>query len=169
MASPAVARSRIDRPEDAPSRWPLAKSIGVRGALADRLHVASLLAEREVQTLVRGIGGYVALTVALVAVAWLSAPTSSGRASSLLVHHNPFRVPLLAATLVLSVFLAISAVVSVARERERGTLEAVVLRSGRRAWVHRRQVRRAGAGGYVLRPAAPAAGVRAARARLAGS
>jgi ABC-type transport system involved in multi-copper enzyme maturation permease subunit len=104
----------------------LAKSISVRGALLDRLHVATLLAEREVQTLVRGVGGYVALTVALVAVAWLvGTDLERARSSGLLVRDNPFQGPLLAAVLVLSMFLSISAVVSVARERERGTLEVL--------------------------------------------
>jgi ABC-type transport system involved in multi-copper enzyme maturation permease subunit len=96
------------------------------GAMSDRLHASAVVARRELGTLVRGIGGYVALTFALVCVAWLlGTELDRARAGGLLVHGEPFQASLLAAALVLSVFLAVSAVVSVARERERGTLEVL--------------------------------------------
>ena len=91
-----------------------------------RCHASAAVARRELVALTRGLGAYVALSVALLCVAWLLA-TELQRAQTggLLVHDNPFQAPLLAAVLVLSIFLAISAVVSVARERERGTLEVL--------------------------------------------
>lgn len=96
------------------------------GALLTRLHTSGVVAQREVQALVRGMAGYAALAIALVAAGWfLATDLERVRANGLLVQGNPFQAPLLVAVVALSIFLAISAVVSVARERERGTLEVL--------------------------------------------
>jgi ABC-type transport system involved in multi-copper enzyme maturation permease subunit len=91
-----------------------------------RAQATSTVAGREVQALVRGLAGYGALATALLAAGWfLSTDLARVRTNGLLVQDSPFQAPLLAAALVLSIFLALSAVVSVARERERGTLEVL--------------------------------------------
>src|SRR5687767_2990856 len=96
------------------------------GEILTRLHASSVVAQREFQSLARGLGGYVALAAALVGVAWiLGTDLELVRANGLLVQDNTFQAPLLGAVLMLSMFLSISAVVSVARERERGTLEVL--------------------------------------------
>jgi ABC-type transport system involved in multi-copper enzyme maturation permease subunit len=96
------------------------------GGLLLRAHASGVVAQREVEALIRGVGGYAALATALLVAGWLLATdVGTVQANGLLVRDSPFQAPLLAAALVLSMFLAISAVVSVARERERGTLEVV--------------------------------------------
>lgn len=95
-------------------------------AAASRWSVAGVIAGREARAALRGIGGYVALSLALVAATWvllidLRALTAGG----LLVTADPFRAPLAVALLVLGVFLAVSAAVSAARDRESGTLEVL--------------------------------------------
>ena len=91
-----------------------------------RAHVSGVVAQRELDALVRGLAGYAALAIALLVAGWiLATDVSKVQANGLLVRDSAFQAPLLAAVLLLAVFLAISAVVSVARERERGTLEVV--------------------------------------------
>ncbi len=103
---------------------------GVSGHLAasvkPRLHAARVVAGREALALLRSPAAYVALSVALLGAGWLlDGNLERARASGFLVDDRPFQPPLLAAILATSVFLAITAVVSVARERERGTLEVL--------------------------------------------
>lgn len=94
----------------APSRW----------------RIAGVIAWREAKVAIRGIGGYIALTVALVAGTWiLLVDVQALEAGGLLVLADPFRPVLAVAMLVLAMFLAISAAVSVARDRESGTLETL--------------------------------------------
>ncbi|MBI2755536.1 MAG: ABC transporter permease subunit [Chloroflexi bacterium] len=85
-----------------------------------------MIASRECQALLRAPTGYVALVLALLGAGWLVDNQLEGaRAAGLLVLDRPFQVPMFGAILITSVFLAVSAVVSVARERERGTLEVL--------------------------------------------
>lgn len=93
---------------------------------ASRLSVAGVIARREARAAVRGFGGYIALTVALLAAAWvLRVDVRALDDGGLLVREDPFRAPVTIAMLVLALFLAISAAVSAARDRESGTLEVL--------------------------------------------
>lgn len=93
---------------------------------ATRWWVAGVIAWREAGAVMRGIGVYVALALALVAAAWvLLIDVRALEAAGLLVLADPFRAPLAFAMLVLAAFLALSAAVSTARDRESGTLEVL--------------------------------------------
>jgi ABC-type transport system involved in multi-copper enzyme maturation permease subunit len=85
-----------------------------------------VIAWREARAVMRGLGGYVALTLALVAATWvLLIDVRALEAAGLVVLADPFRAPLAIAMLVLAVYLAISAAVSTTRDRESGTLEVL--------------------------------------------
>lgn len=93
---------------------------------ATRWWVAGVIAWREAGAVMRGIGVYVALALALVAAAWvLLIDVRALEAAGILVLADPFRAPLAFAMLVLAAFLALSAAVSTARDRESGTLEVL--------------------------------------------
>jgi ABC-type transport system involved in multi-copper enzyme maturation permease subunit len=93
---------------------------------ASRWWVAGVIAWREARAVMRGIGAYVALTLALVAAVWvLLIDVRALEGAGLLVLADPFRSPLAIAMLVLVTFLALSAAVSTARDRESGTLEVL--------------------------------------------
>ena len=95
-------------------------------ALGTRGNTVRVIAGREFEQLRRGLGSYIALVVTLLVVSWLvGTDVNALRSSGLLVAEDPFAAPLLSAVLVLAFFLAVSAVVSVARDRERGTLEVL--------------------------------------------
>ncbi len=94
----------------APARWP----------------VVGVIAWREAKAALRGIGCYVALTVALLAATWiLLVDVRALAAAGLLVLSDPFRPPLGVAMLILALYFAVSAAVSAARDRESGTLEVL--------------------------------------------
>ncbi len=94
----------------APSRW----------------SVAGVIARRDAKAAMRGMGGYVALTAAIVAAAWmLLIDLRALETGGVLVRADPFRRAMAVAVLVLTLFLAVSAAVSVARDREGGTLEVL--------------------------------------------
>ena len=96
----------------APGRWP----------------VAGVIAWREAKAAMRGMGCYIALSLALVAAAWmLLVDVRALQAAGLLVLADPFRPSVTAAVLVLALFFAVSAAVSAARDRESGTLEDAFL------------------------------------------
>jgi ABC-type transport system involved in multi-copper enzyme maturation permease subunit len=91
-----------------------------------RWWVAGVIARREATAAMRGIGIYVALALALAAAAWvLLVDLRALEAGGLLVLADPFGSPLAIAMLVLALFLAVSAAVSIARDRESGTLEVL--------------------------------------------
>jgi ABC-type transport system involved in multi-copper enzyme maturation permease subunit len=95
-------------------------------AVPSRTKVASVIALREARGAIRGIGGYIALTVALLAGTWiLLVDVRALEAGGLLVLANPFGPALTVAMLVVALFLAVSAAVSTARDRESGTLEVL--------------------------------------------
>ncbi len=90
------------------------------------LYTISVLARRELRTTLRSSSTYVALAIAFGLAGWmLSNDVDLVRSNGLMVHAAPFRAPLLAAILVLCFFMALSAVLSVARDRDRGTLEVL--------------------------------------------
>lgn len=100
--------------------------MSVATAKVSRWAVAGVIAGREAKAAIRGIGGYVALTLALVAATWvLLIDLRTLAANGILVVADPFRSPLAIALLVLALFLAVSAAVSAARDRESGTLEVL--------------------------------------------
>ena len=91
-----------------------------------RWWVASVIAWREVKSAVWGAGGYFALTLAALAAAWmLMIDVQALKRGGLLIEAEPFRSPVAAAMLVLALFLAVSAAVSAARDRESGALEVL--------------------------------------------
>ena len=90
------------------------------------LSVAGVIARREAMAAMRGVAGYVALSVAILAAAWmLLVELRALEGAGIIVREDVFRVPLAAAMLVLSLFLAVWAAVSAARDRENGTLEVL--------------------------------------------
>lgn len=91
-----------------------------------RWNVARVIARRDAETVLRGLGVYLALTIALAAATWmLLIDVRALEGAGLLVSSNPFRAPLQVAMLVLAAYFAVSAAVSVARDRESGTLEVL--------------------------------------------
>ena len=94
----------------APGRWP----------------VAGVIAWQEAKAAMRGMGCYIALSLALVAATWmLLVDVRALDAAGLLVLADPFRPSVTVAILVLALFFAVSAAVSAARDRESGTLEVL--------------------------------------------
>jgi ABC-type transport system involved in multi-copper enzyme maturation permease subunit len=94
--------------------------------LRSDLHTIGVLAGREFKMTMGSASTYTVLGLALGLAGWmLSNDVALVRSNGLLVHVAPFRGPLLGALLVLSFFLAVSAVLSVARDRDRGTLEVL--------------------------------------------
>ena len=94
----------------APGRWP----------------VAGVIAWQEAKAAMRGMGCYVALSLALIAATWmLLVDVRALDAAGLLVLADPFRPSVTVAILVLALFFAVSAAVSAARDRESGTLEVL--------------------------------------------
>jgi ABC-type transport system involved in multi-copper enzyme maturation permease subunit len=91
-----------------------------------RLAVASVIARREAAAAIHGIGGYLALTVALVAATWILLVDVRALAiGGLLVLADPFGPSLTIALMIIALYLAVSAAVSTARDREIGTLEVL--------------------------------------------
>jgi ABC-type transport system involved in multi-copper enzyme maturation permease subunit len=91
-----------------------------------QLSLIGVLARREAQAALRGMGSYIALTVALLAASWLVAvDVKALETAGVLVRAEPLRAPLAIAILILCAFFAVSAAVSTSRERENGTLEVL--------------------------------------------
>lgn len=81
---------------------------------------------REFLVVVRGIGIYVATSVAMLAALWLLLiDIRALEVAGILIPDDPFRAPLSAALFVLASYLAVSATVSTARDRESRTLEVL--------------------------------------------
>jgi ABC-type transport system involved in multi-copper enzyme maturation permease subunit len=94
----------------APGRWP----------------VAGVIAWQEAKAAMRGMGCYIALSLALIAATWmLLVDVRALDAAGLLVLADPFRPSVTVAILVLALFFAVSAATSAARDRESGTLEVL--------------------------------------------
>jgi ABC-type transport system involved in multi-copper enzyme maturation permease subunit len=93
---------------------------------AARWPTAGVIAWREAKAALRGMGCYVALTLALIAATWiLLVDVRALKTAGLLVLTDPFRPSVGVAMLVLALFFAVSAAVSAARDRESGTLEVL--------------------------------------------
>lgn len=93
---------------------------------SSRRTVVGVIAWREAKAATRGLGGYAAITIALIVATWiLLVDVRALEAGGLLVLADPFGPPLTVAMLVLALFLAVSAAVSTARDRESGTLEVL--------------------------------------------
>jgi ABC-type transport system involved in multi-copper enzyme maturation permease subunit len=95
-------------------------------AASARWPVAGAIAWREAKAALRGIGCYLALTLALLAATWiLLVDVRALETAGLLVMTDPFRPAVAVAMLVLALFFAVSAATSAARDRESGTLEVL--------------------------------------------
>ena len=95
-------------------------------AASSRWSVAGVIAAREARASLRGMGGYIAASAAVIAAAWfLLIDVRAVESAGVHVLAHPFKAPLAAALLVLTSFLALSAAVSAARDRESGTLEVL--------------------------------------------
>lgn len=93
---------------------------------SSRWTVIRVIARREAKAAVMGMSGYVAITIALIVATWiLLVDVRALEAAGLLVLADPFGPPLTVAMFVLALFLAVSAAVSAARDRESGTLEVL--------------------------------------------
>jgi ABC-type transport system involved in multi-copper enzyme maturation permease subunit len=91
-----------------------------------RWPVAGVIAWREAKATMRGMGCYVALTLALIAATWiLLVDVRALQTAGLVILTDPFRPSVAVAMLVLALFFAVSAAVSPARDRESGTLEVL--------------------------------------------
>jgi ABC-type transport system involved in multi-copper enzyme maturation permease subunit len=91
-----------------------------------RWSVAGVIAWREAKAALRGWAGYLALSAATLAAAWmLLLEVRALRAAGILVRSEIFQAPLAASLLVLALFLAVWASASAARDRESGTLEVL--------------------------------------------
>ena len=88
--------------------------------------VAPVIAWREAQISVRGYGGFIALTAALLAATWMiRIDIRALESAGLIIRADPFRTPLATAMLVVALYIGVSASMSVARDRESGTLEVL--------------------------------------------
>ncbi len=95
-------------------------------AASGRWPVAGVIARREARAALRGMGCYIALTLALIAATWiLLVYVRALETAGLLVLSDPFRAPVAVAMLVLALYFAVSAAISTARDRESGTLEVL--------------------------------------------
>jgi ABC-type transport system involved in multi-copper enzyme maturation permease subunit len=95
-------------------------------AIPTRLSVAGVIAWREAKAAMRGVGGLAALTVALIAAIWVVlVDVRALEAGGVLVLADPLKASMSTAILVLALFVAVSAAVSAARDRESGTLEVL--------------------------------------------
>ena len=96
------------------------------GSRSSRWTVISVIAWREAKSAMHGIGGYAVLTIALVGATWIHlVDVRALKAGDILVLADPFAPPLSVAMLVLALFLAVTAAISAARDRESGTLEVL--------------------------------------------
>lgn len=100
--------------------------MSMTSAVPGRLAIAGVIARREALSAIRGIGGYVALTLALLAgTAILLVDVRALALGGLLVLADPFGPSLTITLLVVALYLAVSGAVSTARDRESGTLEVL--------------------------------------------
>ena len=91
-----------------------------------RWHAAFLIQRREWRSMIFGWGMYITLSLSLLAAMLiLRNHLNFVGENGLLVVAGAFTLPLFAVIFLSSLFLAISSVVTIAREREQGTMEAL--------------------------------------------
>jgi len=91
-----------------------------------RWHATWLIQRREWRSMIFGWGLYIALSLALLAaILILRNHLNFVGENGLLVVSGAFSLPLFAVIIVSSLFLALSSVTTIAREREQGTMEAL--------------------------------------------
>jgi ABC-type transport system involved in multi-copper enzyme maturation permease subunit len=91
-----------------------------------RWHATLLIQRREWRSMIFSWGLYIALSLALLAaILILRNHLNFVGENGLLVVSGAFTLPLFAVTIVSSLFLALSSVTTIAREREQGTMEAL--------------------------------------------
>lgn len=97
-----------------------------QGSLRYRWHAAFLIQRRDLGSIILGLSMYIVLSLSLLASAlilrnYLNFVNESG----LLVLSDPFRLPFLIVTFLFSLFLALSSVTTISREKDQGTLEVL--------------------------------------------
>ncbi len=118
MESPR--NSQRARRAGVPFPLPAGAAVGI-----DRRAIATVMG-REARGLLLGTGPSAVLSVALLVGALLARNHLEFAAQSgLLIHPGPFDLPLLLGLQVAALFLALSAATTIARERDRGTLEVL--------------------------------------------
>jgi ABC-type transport system involved in multi-copper enzyme maturation permease subunit len=91
-----------------------------------RWHLALTVQRRDLRAAVHGFGLYVTLSAAIaVAATVLRNYVRSVQDGGLYVLSNPFAIPLFGAVVLSSVYLALASATTIARERDRGTLEVL--------------------------------------------
>jgi ABC-type transport system involved in multi-copper enzyme maturation permease subunit len=91
-----------------------------------RWHAALAIQRRDLRASAYGFGPYVITSASIaVAAAILQTRIRSAQDAGLYVLSNPLAMPLFGTTFLSSVYLALSSAVSIARERNRGTLEVL--------------------------------------------
>jgi ABC-type transport system involved in multi-copper enzyme maturation permease subunit len=91
-----------------------------------RWHAAALIQWRDLRAMILGRGIYLILSLALLAaIVILRNSLNFIDENGLLVASGAFTLPLFAVILVSALFLALSSVTTIARERDQGTLEAL--------------------------------------------
>ena len=91
-----------------------------------RWHLARTIQRRDLHATVYGFGLYVTLSAAIaVAATVLRNYVRSVQDSGLYVLSDPFAVPLFGAVVLSSIYLAVVSTTTIARERDRGTLEVL--------------------------------------------
>ena len=100
--------------------------INLSGNWGYRWHAARLIQQRDLRSMLLGRGVYIVLSLALLAAVlilrnYLSFVDENG----LLILSGAFNFPIFAIIFLTALFLALSSVATIAREREQGTMEAL--------------------------------------------
>lgn len=100
--------------------------MSVREGWRFRRRAAQLILQRDLRSMIFGPGIYVVLSLSLAAAALIIRNSLNFVAENgLLVLASAFHLPLLVVILLTSLFLALSSVTMIAREREQGTMEVL--------------------------------------------
>jgi ABC-type transport system involved in multi-copper enzyme maturation permease subunit len=91
-----------------------------------RRNAIGVIARRDIKSTVNGIGIYVAASLAfLVAMLFVRSNLKGVTENGLMVMVNPLNYPLFIAVIIGATYLALTSTISVARERDQGTLEVL--------------------------------------------
>ncbi|NMB12811.1 MAG: ABC transporter permease subunit [Firmicutes bacterium] len=94
--------------------------------MRSRSNAIGVIARRDIKSTVNGLGIYVAASLAfLVAMLFVRSNLKGVTENGLLVMVNPLNYPLFIAVIIGATYLALTSTISVARERDQGTLEVL--------------------------------------------
>lgn len=98
-----------------------------RSKLAERLRASRIVARRELRFSVLGIGIYLTVFLSFLVSYFLirNYVSSIGTSGGVMIMANPLNSPFYVCIIVSSIFLALSSAISIAREREQGTMEVL--------------------------------------------